>query len=549
MTDGTEAEVELRDALNSGAIVPFFQPLVQVRSGVLFGFEILARWRHPVRGMVAPDYFIPLAERAGLIGLLTETILLQAFAAAAALQEKIELSVNISPVQLRDPSLPELIRRMAEQGAFPLNQLTVEVTESALIDNLAQARSITTELKRLGVKLALDDFGTGYSSLTYLQALPFDEIKVDHSFVTSMLPKRDSRKIVAAVVGLGQSLGLVTVAEGVEDSAEADILQWLGCDLGQGWLYGHPVPAAEILNVLSASMYIAGKGPNDAEVPTLASSIETLPAQRLAQCQAIYDGAPVGLCFLDRNLRHISINQHLADMNNAPVSAHLGRSVAELAPKAFPKIEPFLRRALDGEAISGIEITMPRASGGGSLTHLVSYQPASDEAGDVVGVSVAVVDITARKRAEAAFREVEEHYRNTVQLNPQILWICDPQGMNVEVGSRWEQITGMNPEQTRENGWLAALPAEDVDRILPLIRHCLLTGEAMDIEYRVHGKDGGWRWMRSRGNPQHGESGEILRWYGCVEDIDDYKNLEETLRECEAKLRALEANLPMQLLG
>jgi PAS domain S-box-containing protein len=296
-------------------------------------------------------------------------------------------------------------------------------------------------------------------------------------------------------------------------------------------------------------MYIAGTGPNDAKVPTLASSIEAFPAQRLAQCQAIYDGAPVGLCFLDRNLRHISINQYLADMNNAPVSAHLGRTLAELAPKVFPKIEPLLRRALNGEAISGIEITMPRASGDGSLTHLVSYQPASDEAGDVVGVSVAVVDITARKGAEAAFREIEEHYRNTVQLNPQILWICDSQGMNVEMGSRWEQITGLNPEQTRENGWLAALPAEDVDRILPLIRHCLLTGDPMDIEYRVLGKDGGLRWMRGRGNPLRGESGEILRWYGCVEGIDDYKMLEEALRECEAKLRELEANLPMQLLG
>src|ERR1700722_18678309 len=143
MIDGIEAEVELRQALNSGAIVPFFQPIVQVRSGVLFGFEILARWRHPIRGIVAPDSFIPLAEQAGLIGSLTEAILLQAFAVAAALPEKIELSVNISPVQLRDLSLPELIRRVAEQGAFPLQQLTVEITESALIDNLAQARSIT----------------------------------------------------------------------------------------------------------------------------------------------------------------------------------------------------------------------------------------------------------------------------------------------------------------------------------------------------------------------------------------------------------------------
>jgi EAL domain-containing protein (putative c-di-GMP-specific phosphodiesterase class I) len=168
-------EAELRRALNNGEIVPYFQALVQVRSGVVCGFEVLARWLHPVRGMLAPGYFITLAERAGLIGALTETILLQAF--AAALHRNLELSVNISPVQLRDPSLPEQIRRAAEQGAFPLNHLTIEITESSLVDNLELASSIASELKRMGVKLALDDFGTGYSSLRHLQALPFDEIK------------------------------------------------------------------------------------------------------------------------------------------------------------------------------------------------------------------------------------------------------------------------------------------------------------------------------------------------------------------------------------
>jgi PAS domain S-box-containing protein len=473
--------------------------------------------------------------------------LLQAFAIAAALQKNIELSVNISPLQLRDHSLPEQIRQLAEEGAFPLNQLTIEITESALIDNLEQASSIASELKRLGVKLALDDFGTGYSSLRSLQALPFDEIKVDHSFVNSMLLDRDSRKIVAAVIGLGQSLGLVTVAEGVEERAEADMLQWLGCDLAQGWLYGRPIPAAEIPNVLSARMHIAGAAQNDAETPTLRSSLETRPAQRLSLCQAIYDGAPVGLCFLDHNLRHLSINQRLADMNHAPVSAHLGRSVAELAPKVFPQIEPYLRRALNGEAILEKEITMSAPSGKGHLTHLVSYQPAWDEAGDVVGVSVAVVDITARRCAEEALRESEDHYRRMVQFNPQTPWIMDGNGMNIEVSPRWEQITGMNVEQARGDGWLAALHVEDVARILPLMRHSLTTGDPIDIEYRIRGNHEGWRWMRSRGNPQRGENAEIVRWYGSVEDIDDHKRVVEALRAAEAKLRAFEASQPLDL--
>jgi PAS domain S-box-containing protein len=120
----------------------------------------------------------------------------------------------------------------------------------------------------------------------------------------------------------------------------------------------------------------------------------------------------------------------------------------------------------------------------------------------------------------------------------------DANGMNVEVSPRWEQITGMSQNQTRDNGWLAALPVEDVARIAPLIRHCLRSGDPLDIEYRVRAKDGVWRWMRSRGKAQRGENGEIVRWYGSVEDIDDYKNVVEALRACEAKLRALEGNQP-----
>jgi PAS domain S-box-containing protein len=129
-----------------------------------------------------------------------------------------------------------------------------------------------------------------------------------------------------------------------------------------------------------------------------------------------------------------------------------------------------------------------------------------------------------------------------VQSNPQTPWIMDANGMNVEVSPRWEQITGMSPEQTRDDGWLAALPVEDVARISPLFRHCLRTGEPLDIEYRVRTKDGAWRWMRSRGKAQRGENEEIVRWYGSVEDIDNYKKVVEALLECEAKLRALEAN-------
>jgi PAS domain S-box-containing protein len=539
-----EQEAELRQALINGEIVPYFQPLVEVRSGILSGFEVLARWIHPVRGMITPEDFIPLSEDAGLISMLTETILLQAFAATSAFEPRLDLSVNISPIQLRDRSLPEQIRRLAERGAFPLDHITIEITESALVDNLEQASSIATELKGFGVKLALDDFGTGYSSLRHLQALPFDEIKVDRSFVSSMISERDSRKIVAAVIGLGQSLGLITVAEGVENQAQADMLQWLGCELAQGWLYGRAVPSSEICRVKSTRMHSAGTPSAESDPAGLSASIEPLPSQRLAQCRAIYDGAPVGLCLLDRGFRYVSINQRLAGLNNAPVCAHLGRTVAELAPEIFNEVEPYLLRALHGESISGVEVSRPAPSGLGHLALLVSYEPARDEAGEVVGISVAVVDITQRKRDEEALRESESHYRHMVELNPQTPWVLDPQGRALDLSPRWLTITGMTLEESQGRGFLKAVHPEDMQRTVDALDASLETGLPIDVECRVGSQYKGWRWIRSRGAARRDDKGQIMRWYGSVEDIDGCKQMQASLQKYKEELKAaLDGNM------
>ncbi|XWK70434.1 EAL domain-containing protein [Tunturiibacter gelidiferens] len=205
-------------------------------------------WPHP------PNEFIPLAEDTGLNGQLTGNLLRAVFAAAKNIPEHLTLSVNISLTQLTDFSLPKHIRAAAEQASFPLNRLILEITESALASNTEHAYRIATELKEQGSRLALDDFGTGYSSLRHLQSLPFDELKIDASFVRSMGHTRESRKIAAAIVGLGNSLSLTTVAEGIESQTTADMLLWLGCDLGQGWLYGRPVPPEQLPEVLAARL-------------------------------------------------------------------------------------------------------------------------------------------------------------------------------------------------------------------------------------------------------------------------------------------------------
>jgi PAS domain S-box-containing protein len=399
--------VDVNRALENGEFLPYYQPQVQLRSGKLTGFEVLARWNHATKGLIPPDDFIPLAERDGWIHALTSQILEKAFSSAQPLPGSLQLSVNISPIQLRDRSLAKQFEEVARLTGFSLERVMVEITESAMTDNPAQARLTAEELKELGCKLTLDDFGTGYSSLRHLQSLPFDELKVDKSFVSSMVEKRDSRKIVAAVVGLGQSLGLTTVAEGVESHEQAEMLLWLGCDTGQGWLFGRPQPAESLPTVLTAPRQKVATGIAFPWKNLSIGSMEGLPAQKLAQLQAVYDGAPVGLGFLDRGLRYVNLNRQLAEMGGRSVEEYLGRTAQEMVPDLYAKFEPYINRALQGEAIAGFEINRPATGASDARTYLVSYQPARDEAGEVVGVSVAALDFTARKQAEEQLQRYE----------------------------------------------------------------------------------------------------------------------------------------------
>jgi len=218
-----------------------------------------------------------------------------------------------------------------------------------------QAKAIADDLKALGMKLSLDDFGTGYSSLSHLQMLPFDELKVDRSFVETMCSRRESRKIVAGVIGLGRSLGLRTVAEGVENIAQAEMLRTLGCEVAQGRLYGKALLVPDLGTSLLSKHKPASLLNTVSEIQDARTvSLEALPSVRFAQLQAIYDGFPVGLCFLDCEFRYISLNQHLVKMNGIPVIAHLGKTVAEMVPEVFEQVRPTLLRAVQGEAVAAM---------------------------------------------------------------------------------------------------------------------------------------------------------------------------------------------------
>lgn len=246
-----ELEVGLRTAIPRQEIVPYFEQQIDLTTGRLFGFEVLARWEHPARGLIPPERFVSIAEDTGLISDLSLSVMRQAFMHARDWEPGLTLSVNISPLQLKDPWLAQKILKVLTETGFPASRLEVEITEVALFENLALAQSIVGSLKNQGMRIVLDDFGTGYSSLKHLRALPFDRIKIDCSFVGSINVNAESAAIVNAIVRLGESLNLPITAEGIEDAAIEERLRAMGCSKGQGYLYGRPLSAANARRLLA----------------------------------------------------------------------------------------------------------------------------------------------------------------------------------------------------------------------------------------------------------------------------------------------------------
>jgi diguanylate cyclase (GGDEF)-like protein/PAS domain S-box-containing protein len=235
--------LDLRSAVEQSQLVAYYQPQARI-DGEIIGFEALARWQHPTRGLVPPDTFIPIAEESGLIHPLGEWMLREACREAASWPKPLHIAVNLSPVQFRQGDLASLVHQVLIDTALAPGRLELEITESVLIDDLPRALSILRRLKALGVRIAMDDFGTGYSSLSNLQAFPFDKIKIDRSFISDLERNAQSATIVRAVIALGRGLNLPVVAEGVETRAQLEFLASEACSEVQGFLLGRPLPIA-----------------------------------------------------------------------------------------------------------------------------------------------------------------------------------------------------------------------------------------------------------------------------------------------------------------
>jgi diguanylate cyclase (GGDEF)-like protein/PAS domain S-box-containing protein len=244
--DKLQLKLDMRKALSNNQFSLHYQPIVEVCSSKVVGYEALLRWKHPTRGNVPPLDFIPVAEENGFIVEIGEWVLREACQQAATWSSELRVAVNLSTVQMRSNKILTTVTSALADARLPAHRLELEVTETALIETRGEAVAVLNALRALGVHIALDDFGTGYSSLAYLHEFAFDKIKIDRSFVQSCQSRKQSEAVVNAVLKLANDLGISTVAEGVETNEQLDMLIQKGCHEAQGWLLGRPKPADEI---------------------------------------------------------------------------------------------------------------------------------------------------------------------------------------------------------------------------------------------------------------------------------------------------------------
>jgi EAL domain-containing protein (putative c-di-GMP-specific phosphodiesterase class I) len=268
---------ELREALQQRQLVVFVQPKALLADGSVTTVEALVRWRHPARGLVPPNEFVPVAEQSGLIEPLTKFMLDESLRACAhwvAHGQRVGVSVNLSAQGLVSLDLLPLVETLLRKYALDPQLLTLEITESCIMTDPVETIALLERLRGLGVQLSVDDFGTGYSSLSYLRQLPVQEVKVDRSFVAQLTTQSDSETIVRSIVSLGASLGLDVVAEGVEDGETWELLKQMGCTYAQGYLLSKPMPAEEFL------AWISARGTGALPAPRAEVAAVPLPAQR-----------------------------------------------------------------------------------------------------------------------------------------------------------------------------------------------------------------------------------------------------------------------------
>lgn len=492
-----------RSALENGEIWPAYQPVVNMETNAIAGFEVLARWTDRELGEVSPTVFIPMAEHSGLIDQLSSYLIFRACQEASNWGDHFILAFNIAPIQLKSVGIFDLIVGAVASGGFPLKRVMIEITESSLIADEVLSHRTIDQLREAGVAISLDDFGTGHSSLTRLNAYPFDKLKIDASFVRVMDRDPRSFKIVSAIVGLAHSFNIPVIAEGTETEAQAAMLMHLGCTFSQGWLYGKAVSWDE------ARLILEERGEEGGASITLDRS----PFQRLYQLEALYNSAPLGVCFIDPDMNYVSLNERFAKIHRHTVESMLGCRVQDVYPGSqVDTVINNLKRALANEKVAPYEFQIE----GCPSIYIVSIQRVDDDMGQVVGISVTMTDISERRAAELALGRHECFLAQASSQVPFAVWIAAGDGAMLYTspipGLVPGDISG-TPSQRLEQLYSRIHP-DDLVHFKSLWKRARRTKEGFHATVRAYWMDKTWHRLHVVVRPWTDSHHNIMHWFG-----------------------------------
>lgn len=371
----------LQQLIISGEFIPYFQPIVSLENERIVGFEILARRILPDGVVIGPDDFISTLEHHNLLNELMSSLLHQSFMATTDWPSQLFLSVNVSPSQLNGKSIPAIIKDAAENCKFSLTRLKIEITETALIDEIDTARAELEHLSEMGCKIAMDDFGTGCSSLAWLIHLPASTLKIDRSFICSMIHKKYSRKIISSIIGLGRSLDMEVIAEGVETQEQAELLRSMGCEYAQGFFFGRAMPAKDTCNFLA-----------EIPAPKFHGRLTRMSLEQCAhQISSMYSAPGVCICFLNPELIIVDASDTFAERMGWASDEVIQRNIFEVIPTESDRLNWLQGFREKGLPYPPYEVRLP-----GGKVDLVILTRVEDETKDLLGFCLFGVDISGR---------------------------------------------------------------------------------------------------------------------------------------------------------
>ncbi|MBS4174244.1 EAL domain-containing protein [Bacillus sp. FJAT-49736] len=525
-----ELKNELRNALEREELFLLYQPKLCLSSGKIVGVEALLRWKHPEKGVITPDEFIPLAEDTGLILPIGEWVL-----RTACMQNKIwqkaglppiVISVNLSVRQFYQPNLTEMVRNIIEETGLQPEFLELEVTESMLMD-IQHGITVLKKLRGLGVKVSLDDFGTGYSSLLHLKELPINKLKIDQSFIKNCTEDSDDATIVKTIIAMAHQLKLTVVAEGIETIEHLVLLQRNVCNEGQGYLFSKPIPPDEIVQRYEEIEQFIAQNGIPKELSNQKWMEEALQIARQELVDTIRNQQGMIFKFIkkeDKFIHTIWDGELLNRMGLLPEQI-IGKELADFLPDniAAEMIE-FYQRAWDGEDKVSFESEI------NGIYYIASLRPIQ-RGGQVVEVIGSGIDITEKRNVEKALKQSEFTHRLIAENMKDLVSVCDVNGRITYASPSHKIVLGFSPELNNDNLDYDWVHLDDIPLLQQRFTQIISSKKPGQIEFRVKHVNGHWMHIEAQLNPVLGEHGEVDYFVVVGRDISERKKTDEFIQK------------------